>query len=64
MMAKISIFRGQLGSSSGSTTKTMRHEEWCHIMLYLLTNLDELMPYMEQFLDEFWRRSRDPTPQK
>jgi hypothetical protein len=35
-----------------------------HIMLYVLTNLEEVTPYMEQFLHEFWRRSRDPTPQE
>jgi hypothetical protein len=33
-------------------------------MLYLLTNLDEVTPYMQQFFDEVWRRSRDPTPQE
>jgi hypothetical protein len=33
-------------------------------MLYVLTNLEEVTPYMEQFLLEFWRRSRDPTPQE
>jgi hypothetical protein len=57
-------FRGQLESASGSTTKTLRHEEWCHIMLYVLTNLEEVTPYMEQFLHEFWHRSRHPTPQE
>jgi hypothetical protein len=62
--SNLSIFQGQLGSASGSTTKTLRHEEWCHIMLYVLTNLEEVTPYMEQFLHEFWRRSRDPTPQE
>jgi hypothetical protein len=31
-------------------------------MLYLLTNLDKVMSYIEQFFDEFWCRSRDPTP--
>jgi hypothetical protein len=33
-------------------------------MLYVLTNLEEMTPYMEQFLHEFWCRSRDPTPQE
>jgi hypothetical protein len=51
--SNLNNFRGQLESASGSTTNTLRHEEWRHIMLYLLTNLDELTPYMEQFLDEF-----------
>jgi hypothetical protein len=30
----------------------LRHEEWRHIMLYLLTKINEVMPYMQQFLDE------------
>jgi hypothetical protein len=33
--SNVSIFRGQLGSASGSTTKTLTHEEWQHIMLYV-----------------------------
>jgi hypothetical protein len=31
-------------------------------MLYVFTNLEEVMAYMEQFLLEFWHRLRDPTP--
>jgi hypothetical protein len=58
----INIFWGQLRSASGSTTKTLRHEEWSHIMLYVLTNLEEVTPYIEQCLHKFWRRLRDPTP--
>jgi hypothetical protein len=42
----------------------MRHEEWRHIMLYVLTNLEEVTPYIEQFLHELWHRSSDPTPQE
>jgi hypothetical protein len=61
--SNLSIFQGQLGSANGSTTKTLTHEEWRHIMLYVLTNLEEVTPYMEQFLHELWHRSRDPTPQ-
>jgi hypothetical protein len=33
-------------------------------MLYLLTNLDEVIPYIQQFLDELWRRLRDPAQQE
>ena len=42
----LSIFRGQLGSASGATNKTLKHEEWRTIMLYVLTNLSEVEPYM------------------
>ena len=45
--SNLSIFRGQLESASGSTTKTLTNEEWHHIMLYVLTNLEEVTPYME-----------------
>jgi hypothetical protein len=51
--SNLSIFRGQLGSASGSITKTLRYKEWRHIMLYVLNNLEEVTPYMEQFLHEF-----------
>jgi hypothetical protein len=51
--SNLSIFRGQLGSASGSTTKTLTHEEWLHIMLYVLPNLEEVTPYMKQLLHEF-----------
>ena len=44
--SSLSIFRGQLGSASGATHKTLKHEEWCTIMLYVLTNLSEVEPYM------------------
>jgi hypothetical protein len=33
-------------------------------MLYVLTNLEEVKPYIEQFLHELWHRSGDPTPQE
>ena len=42
----LSIFRGQLGSTSGATNKTLKHEEWRTIMLYVLTNLSEVELYM------------------
>jgi hypothetical protein len=43
----LSLFRGQLGSASGATNKTLQHEEWRTIMLYVLTNLSEVEPYMQ-----------------
>ena len=42
----LSIFREQLGSASGATNKTLKHEEWRTIMLYVLTNLSKVEPYM------------------
>jgi hypothetical protein len=44
--SNLSLFRGQLGSASASTTKTLTHKEWCCIMIYVLNNLDEVAPYI------------------
>jgi hypothetical protein len=45
--SNLSIFRGQLESTSASTPKTLKPEEWRTIMLYVLTNLNEVEPYMQ-----------------
>ena len=50
--SSLSIFRGQLGSASGATHKTLKHEEWRIIMLYVLTNLSEVEPYMMYVLNK------------
>jgi hypothetical protein len=42
----LSLFRGQLGRDGGSTTKPLSNMEWRKIMLYVLTNLEELDPYI------------------
>jgi hypothetical protein len=44
--SNLSLFRGQLGSASASTLKTLKHEEWCIIMLYVLTNFNEVDTYV------------------
>jgi hypothetical protein len=44
--SNLSLFRGQLGSASAPTTKVLKPEEWRSIMLYVLTNLDEVEPYL------------------
>ena len=45
--SNLSLFQGQLGSASASTTNNLKPEEWRSIMLYLLANLDEVVPYIE-----------------
>ncbi|TVT99838.1 hypothetical protein EJB05_54766, partial [Eragrostis curvula] len=59
--SRLSLFQGQLGSASGATSKFLAYEEWRTIMLYVLTNLKENVSYIEEFVHQFWRRSRDPT---
>ena len=46
-MNRTSAFsEGNLRSASDAIYKTMKHEEWRTIMLYVLTNLSEVEPYM------------------
>jgi 3-methyladenine DNA glycosylase Tag len=42
----LSLFQGQLGSPSTSTIKQLKNEEWRSIMLYVLTNLVEVQPFI------------------
>ena len=44
--SSLSIFRGQLVSASDARYKTLNHEEWRRIMLYVLTNLSEVEPFI------------------
>ena len=44
--SNLSLFQGQLESVSASTTKQLKNEEWCSIMLYVLTNLVEVQPFI------------------
>ena len=44
--SNLSLFQGQLGSTSASTTKQLKNEEWRGIMLYVLTNLVEVQPFI------------------
>jgi len=44
--SNLSLFRGQLGSASASTTKVLQPKEWRSIMLYVLINLDVVEPYL------------------
>jgi hypothetical protein len=45
--SKLSLFRGQLGRASVVTYKSLQHEEWRTIMMYVLKNLEEVFPYIE-----------------
>jgi hypothetical protein len=46
--SSLSLFQGQFGSASDASTKTLQLQEWRNIMLYVLTNLTEVEPYMGQ----------------
>jgi hypothetical protein len=45
--SNLSLFRGQLGSASVRTQKTLSLEEWRTITIYILRNLEEVRPYIK-----------------
>jgi hypothetical protein len=60
--SKLSLFQGQSGSVSASTTKQLTNEEWRSIMLYVLLNSLEVELYKQEFIREFWTASRLTEP--
>ena len=45
--SNLSLFKGDLGRGSVGTNKKLTHDEWRTIMIYLLLNLDEVIPYQK-----------------
>ena len=45
--SNLSLFKGDLGRGGAGTNKTLTHDEWHSIMIYLLLNLDECIPYQK-----------------
>ena len=43
--SNLSLFKGQLGRGSTATCKTLQQHEFHTIMMYVLLNLDEVVPY-------------------
>jgi hypothetical protein len=44
-LSTLSLFTGQLGRGSAGTPKTLQQHEFRTIMLYVLLNLEEVVPY-------------------
>lgn len=45
--SKLSLFKGQRGPMGASGSKNLSLKEWGSLMLYILTNLKEVQPYIE-----------------
>jgi hypothetical protein len=46
-LSTLSLFMGQLGRGSAGTPKTLQQHEFRTIMLYMLLNLEEVVPYQK-----------------
>jgi hypothetical protein len=45
--SNLSLFRGDLRRGGAGTNKNLQHDEWHTIMIYLLLNLEECIPYQK-----------------
>jgi hypothetical protein len=45
--SNLNLFKGDLGRGSTGANKNLTHDERSTIMIYLLLNLDECIPYQE-----------------
>jgi hypothetical protein len=45
--SNLSLFKGQLGRASVGTYQNLQYNEWCTVMIYVLKNLTEVLPYIE-----------------
>jgi hypothetical protein len=45
--SNLSLFNGQLGSASVATYRNLQYNEWRTVMIYVLKNLTEVLPYIE-----------------
>jgi hypothetical protein len=46
-LSTLSLLKGQLGRGSAGTPKTLQQHEFRTIMLYMLLNLEEVVPYQK-----------------
>jgi hypothetical protein len=45
--SNLSLSKGQLGRASVATYRNLQYNEWRTIMIYVLKNLTEVLPYIE-----------------
>ncbi|KAM3318013.1 hypothetical protein ACQJBY_035636 [Aegilops geniculata] len=60
----LSIFAGVGGGASGRRPRHIKHRDWTTIMSYVLTNMPEVQPYIDEFTLECWNLERPPTEEE
>jgi hypothetical protein len=45
--SNLSLFKGQFGRASVATYRNLQYNEWHTIMIYVLKNLTEVLPYID-----------------
>jgi hypothetical protein len=61
LLCELKIFQWN-GKGVGATgAHFVTSEEWNYTMLYLYTNMEEVIPYFEKFDKIYWKRSEQHT---
>jgi hypothetical protein len=58
---ELKIFQSNGKGVGATSAHFVMDEEWNYTMLYMYTNIEEVIPYFEKFGKIYWKRSEYPT---
>jgi hypothetical protein len=58
---ELKIFQWNAKCVGATSAHFVTDEEWNYTMLYMYTNMEEVIPYFENFDKIYWKRNEQPT---
>jgi hypothetical protein len=60
-LSELKIFQWNGKGVEATSAHFFTDEEWNYTMLYMYTNMEEIIPHFEKFDKIYWKRSEQPT---
>jgi hypothetical protein len=60
-LSELKIFQWNGKGVRDTSAHFVTDEEWNYTMLYMYTNMEEVIPYFENFDKIYWKRNEQPT---
>jgi hypothetical protein len=61
LLSELKIFQLNGKGVGATSSHFITDDEWNYTMLYMYTNMEEVIPYFEKFDKIYWKRSEQPT---
>jgi hypothetical protein len=61
LLSELKIFQWNGKCVGATSSHFVIDDEWNYTMLYMYTNMEEVIPYFEMFEKIYWKRSEQPT---
>jgi hypothetical protein len=61
LLSELKIFQCNGKGVGATSSHFVTVDEWNYTMLYMYTNMKEVIPYFEKFDKIYWKRSEQPT---